>query len=679
MGTKQSNNSVATTDAVKIANQRALFNLEWENDTVFKKRELNYKTKAAFQKDLEAGKISKYTTVFIKDSKEIYKNGQYYGNSDGGGVSGLDEISLSQDIINGSTNSGNFTEKEYNKILAASEKGFIIVVNPDGTKFLSKVLKNTLSEGKIQLNLFIGEVLQYVGNILLTNNIIIKDKSENYAFTSNKLITNIYNGSDGHIAINTSPGTEESTEIDLIVNGSGTKFLSDDGQYKTIEGGSAQSSNFVIFDYNKEFLDTSANEERSSKMMSAIGKPCILIYNKKQTDADPDYTILDNSILYGIANNDDQDLVVIDFYGLCNTTTGVYINKNVRISQDITTHEINSIYDGYNSDIVKDSNIGACVKFSSNFDTALADIMLNRDITVETYNAVLSEYVNKFGSLNPGIVNIDVSDILRNTSKIVSASITESEGYKELFILSKNGFVKVAFDESDTLDSIPLVSRISFDDYVEPHSKMPLLCIYTEEGEEWYSSKKKYLLVDPVNYLDLELLTNSFSSSDTITLPNDKDNKIDVIQYMYDSGNRIFISDVWSNGDVYPAIVKLSKLEDHKYKMIFNVLSNDSGYFIDSFTINVQHGYSKSTYTIERRNVVYIKDNGDGTQALTDNGTYKLFVPEAPTDGGVYGRKNKQWEKIESIKQKIVTESEYSALGDTVNTDGIIYFVTPDA
>lgn len=233
METKQSNNSVAKTDAVKIANQRALFNLEWENDTVFKKRELNYKTKAAFQKDLETGKISKYTTVFIKDSKEIYKNGQYYGNSEGGGVSGLDEISLSQDIINGATSSGNLTESDYNKILAASEKGFIIVVNPDGTKFLSKVLKSTLSEGKIQLNLFIGEVLQYVGNILLTNNIIIKDKSENYAFTSNKVINSIYNGADSHIAINTSKGTDGSTEIDLIVNGDGTQALTDNGTYKS--------------------------------------------------------------------------------------------------------------------------------------------------------------------------------------------------------------------------------------------------------------------------------------------------------------------------------------------------------------------------------------------------------------------------------------------------------------
>lgn len=371
METKQSNNSATPmADAVKIANQRALFNLEWENDTVFKKRELNYKTKAAFQKDLEAGKISKYTTVFIKDSKEIYKNGQYYGNSEGSVVSGnftecmqvnselsteifsnlkppfgkqttftpseglknllinnvsknislitfdyggenitfsanitgdsqvviltmnihtlpalfgfgtgfslitiqldiesnsvtitalpvpclsseatgnsffcddgqfkkidslagFDEISLSQDIVDGSTNSGNFTEEEYNKILAASGKGFIIV-NLNGAKLLSNVSKNVL-EGKVQLTLSIGQMVHFEGVVLLANNIIIKDKSENYAFISSSFTTNIYNGADSHIKINTNQGTDESVEIDLIVNGDGTKFLANDGTYK---------------------------------------------------------------------------------------------------------------------------------------------------------------------------------------------------------------------------------------------------------------------------------------------------------------------------------------------------------------------------------------------------------------------------------------------------------------
>ena len=229
MKTKQSNNSVATTDAVKIASQRALFNLEWENDTVFKKRELNYKTKAAFQKDLEAGKISKYTTVFIKDSKEIYKNGQYYGSSEGGSLSGLDEIILSQDIISGSTDRGNFTETEYNKILAASEKGYIMVADPDGMKYLSRVSKDPSSESRMHLDLLMEEL-----NILLTNSITIEDKSKNYAFVSIKYETVMYNPYDGHMVIGVFSNTKEA-EIELIVNGAGTKFLSDDGQYKTIE------------------------------------------------------------------------------------------------------------------------------------------------------------------------------------------------------------------------------------------------------------------------------------------------------------------------------------------------------------------------------------------------------------------------------------------------------------
>lgn len=370
METKQSNNSATPmADAVKIANQRALFSLEWENDTVFKKRELNYKTKAAFQKDLEAGKISKYTTVFIKDSKEIYKNGQYYGSSDGSGVSGnfaecmlvnyeiseeifsnlkppfgtqttftpseglknllinnaknissiafdykgenisfganvteytqttiiltinihtfplllgfgnplaliyiqldiasnsvtitafpvpylnskstgdlffcddgqfkktgFDEISLSPDIINGTISSGNFTEEEYNKILVASEKGFIIV-NSNGLKLLANVSKDASSESKNQLILCIGQIIGFIGVMSLANSIIIKDKSENYAFISDISTTCIY-GEDGLIKIYMSPEANKEEEINLIINGDGSKFLSDDGQYKTIE------------------------------------------------------------------------------------------------------------------------------------------------------------------------------------------------------------------------------------------------------------------------------------------------------------------------------------------------------------------------------------------------------------------------------------------------------------
>lgn len=88
---------------------------------------------------------------------------------------------------------------------------------------------------------------------------------------------------------------------------------------------------------------------------------------------------------------------------------------------------------------------------------------------------------------------------------------------------------------------------------------------------------------------------------------------------------------------------------------------------------------------------------------------------DAPADGNMYGRKDNAWQKIEATSQpdlsnylakdnsteftptedynpatkkyvddrsplsKIVTETEYSGLGDTPNTDGILYFVIPDA
>lgn len=37
------------------------------------------------------------------------------------------------------------------------------------------------------------------------------------------------------------------------------------------------------------------------------------------------------------------------------------------------------------------------------------------------------------------------------------------------------------------------------------------------------------------------------------------------------------------------------------------------------------------------------EQSGSGTKALTDNGQYAEFVPEAPADGKTYGRNNKQW------------------------------------
>lgn len=75
----------------------------------------------------------------------------------------------------------------------------------------------------------------------------------------------------------------------------------------------------------------------------------------------------------------------------------------------------------------------------------------------------------------------------------------------------------------------------------------------------------------------------------------------------------------------------------------------------------------KSTLTIEVigtviEDIVLTKDN------------YKEFTPTQD-----YEPATKKYVDDHSPLSKIVTESEYSALGEAVNTDNILYFVTPDA
>ena len=66
------------------------------------------------------------------------------------------------------------------------------------------------------------------------------------------------------------------------------------------------------------------------------------------------------------------------------------------------------------------------------------------------------------------------------------------------------------------------------------------------------------------------------------------------------------------------------------------------------------------------------KEEKEQINTLITNG---VAITEAPKDGKNYSRNNGTWV---DTTFKIVTESEYTALGETVNTDGVLYFVTPD-
>lgn len=241
METKQSNNSATPmADAVKIANQRALFSLEWENDTIFKKRELNYKTKAAFQKDLEAGKISKYTTVFIKDSKEIYKNGQYYGAGSSSVVDITDIFNRMLEVVE----SGTVQQEDYNTLKSYILDNKLLKVNIDGGHMIFDAMYSDSTGIGLQIYGAGGLGNEY---ILVMKYSISKDLKLTYLQVTAPSFSEVcratldeyvkqesYSSITPSDTINKAIGKLEASVGKIVTNGNGTKFLSDNGEYKEV-------------------------------------------------------------------------------------------------------------------------------------------------------------------------------------------------------------------------------------------------------------------------------------------------------------------------------------------------------------------------------------------------------------------------------------------------------------
>lgn len=88
------------------------------------------------------------------------------------------------------------------------------------------------------------------------------------------------------------------------------------------------------------------------------------------------------------------------------------------------------------------------------------------------------------------------------------------------------------------------------------------------------------------------------------------------------------------------------------YLLLGNIVLGCYG-SVNSMSLQVNSDYS---YTLDIRSIT-INTVGDGTKFLSDDGSYK---------------------SVSSQPMKVLTESEYAALGTTPETDGVLYFVTPD-
>lgn len=567
METKQSNNSATPmADAVKIANQRALFSLEWENDTVFKKRELNYKTKTAFQKDLEAGKISKYTTVFIKDSKEIYKNGQYYGAGSSSVVDITDIVERLKKIEDG----GKVEQSDYNNLKKYTSEGKILIYNFSeklGTTSCSVSYYCSSNDIAISTNSPYAAIGVAFSILFISGNDLSFYKIESIVpFTEYIPECNLskkYKKSDSYTPIISSDSIEKAIGK-LEAGVSSEDFILDLSKYKPMYG--------VKFNLNQEDLEGVK-----------------LAINNKRKILIKVYILLDTS-----GGAEGSECVLIPVASLQNKE-----NKDRILFQYKCKIQHLSYEDTITITIL--TSTGECTIF---YSTNSIYPLKNGDISI--------------------LATLEGPENLSGQSEIELKK--SGNGTK---FLSDNGKYKEIQQGDNSKQSV----------YVNLNDYLPNI---NGSGDVDNWSTLKSLLDECCNTeLDIEGGKNSGKKQLIVTYY--------IIPF-------IRATLFFKNGSDY-------MLSFTACGFILNIGITDNG--------------SSATYSVD---IINIDNSGDGTRALADNGMYEMFTPEAPVDGNVYARKNKKWEKIESeIKQKIITESEYLALGDTVNTDGILYFVTPDA
>lgn len=139
-------------------------------------------------------------------------------------------------------------------------------------------------------------------------------------------------------------------------------------------------------------------------------------------------------------------------------------------------------------------------------------------------------------------------------------------------------------------------------------------------------------------YLDMSIFASgsgTLSEEDYQKVVNAYNNKVSV-GYITGATRPIGIHDVGTGYIVF----------------VYGDAPHSNGFILGFASYTISKG--DKSYQTFNGSIVF-KNNGDGTQFLSDDGTYKSVQP-----------------------MKVLSESEYSALGTTPETDNVLYFVTPD-
>lgn len=674
METKQSNNSASLADAVKIAgiNQRALFNLEWENDTVFKKRELNYKTKAAFQKDLEAGKISKYTTVFIKDTKEIYKNGQYYGskldnfNIANESLSNLfvylikkvteDELSTIDELIKDLPYKKIGEDKIFNgKVCISSEENStidasVLIKYIDRDNFRIEWNSSAYNVAIYSLFGWIQYVLQVSGGKISIN------EFNSIGFTPSVSSKNI------SIVSYDMFNTEEGIQVILTKSGDGTKFLSDNGTYKEISSSDVIDISDIIDRLTKinDGGKVEQNDYDNLKKYMLEGK--ILVCNSSA-----DGNGISCNVLYYYDGNDIAISINIPYGIMGILYSGFFISgSNLSISKpESVVPFIEHIPECNLSKEYKKPDSYTTITSSDSIERAIGK--LEASVSSEDFVLDLSKYDITYGTAF-NLTEEDLSGIknsVNNKKKVliklgevdggglypISSSINEdgviTNQYKckiEYFVFEDTVTVNIS---TKTNECIILYSRtgiasgsskdISISTSIqglggEQDFDSSILLLKSGNGTKYLSDNGEYKEIQiQENVINISDLLEKISSVDDGGKIEQNDYNI-LVGYL-EKGKILIATNEFASSNINYSYTK-DNFINLSYQFQYGEII-----LVNSFFIN-------NDLTIKKYEQLIPSGSGDGSKFLSNDGKYKeAGIPDAP-DENLYVRKKNEWARI---------------------------------
>ena len=478
---------------------------------------------------------------------------------------------------------------------------------PDGTGTVNEDIittLNTLQDRDILIGILDESKVAVVINYYMVNSkfygyCVLPNWANAESIVINSLIINL----------NTKESSWNGVSIDT--NGDGSKFLSDNGTYKTIEVG--DKTNVLILSLENDLAngqkDSPVDAEVSTALKDAIsnGKACVI----KSANSD---------ILANLQQIGDNVTIVMEQISRVGQTF-------VAVNTSITVNTATNVISDYQTGALVLETEGDGSKFLSN-DGKYKEI--NSSSIVIPVDLRLDEILSNGGSGD----GYDFSQIYN------------------AYISGKTVYLK---DSSDKLYLVINASDIS-------------VVYYAINTTGTYSSKPTLYWFRNVGY------GGAVGTIYQIDIINDPDN------ILFKNNTTEFTP----TGDYQPAT---KKYVDDNINDVFDIEcnfdSNNLPLEEKYFTITGHHKYINialfDNISSGTRNIFCIKgvyNNIDTNYRYRDSRIITVNNKTIKVD--IDGYSNYQVGIMFTLIQRILTETEYSALGTTPNTDNVLYFVTPD-